>query len=392
MAPQRDVVSTYVGTRVHLLNVPNTSGAERCAYIRRPQRLFYALNSSGGREGGGEREKRGRGRNMQEGRKGVGEGGERKGEDVGREGGRKGTTQQRDTGCRHETAVHSDCGKTGEEEVVWFLPRELSPTGENWMTPRALKSRVPSRADYGHMGADSGVSGNDESEEEEEGLFKANAVNEVDAERDCAGSRASMNLSREALALPPSSTREVVRDGETSRRKKIVSWSDSNMANSPFWPAKPEQAYAPRLKLAATPPLGNEREVRAKENEGAIPRRTEPFDSYAPTALSANMYSLTAEEDEEIERLLAGADPRLPGRGVVDEGISGERSWTSVGASGGGSGGGKMSLPPDDSDSEVLERDTREREIDRALALLDLVDLEFYPGSELEAPPGPKAP
>jgi len=51
-----------------------------------------------------------------------------------------------------------------------------------------------------------------------------------------------------------------------------------------------------------------------------------------------------------------------------------------------------MSLPPVDSDSEVLERDAREREIDQALALLDLVDLEFYPGSELEAPPGPKAP
>jgi hypothetical protein len=203
-----------------------------------------------------------------------------------------------------------------------------------------------------------------------------------------------MNFSHEALALPPTSTREGVRHGETSRRKKIVSWTDSSVANSPSWPAKPEQAYTPRLKLAATPLLGNDREARAKENEndGATSRRTEPFESYAPMALSANMYSLTAEEDEEIERLLAGADPRLPGRGVVDEGISGERSWTSVGASGGGSGGGKMSLPPDDSDSEVLERDTREREIDRALALLDLVDLEFYPGSELEAPPGPKAP
>ena len=376
---------------MHLLNVPNTSGAERCAYIRRPQRLFYALNSSGGRGRGGEREKRGRGRSIQEGRKRVEEGRERKGEEGGREGGRKGTTQHRDIGCRHETAVHGDCGKTSEGEVVSLLPQERSPTGENWMTPRVLKSRVPSRADFGHMGAESG---NDENEEEEEGLFKANAVNEGDAERDRAGSRASMNLSREALALPPTSTREGLRDGETSRRKKIVSWSDSNVANSPSWPAKPEQAYTPHLKLAATPPLGNERAARAKENknDGATPRRTEPFESYAPMALSANMYSFTAEEDEEIERLLAGVDPRLPGRGVVDEGISGERLWTSAGASGGGSGGRRMSLPPDDSDSEVLERDAREREIDQALALLDLVDLEFYPGSELEAPPGPKAP
>ena len=39
-------VSTYVGNRLHMLYIPNTSGAERVAYARRRRRLFFALNCS----------------------------------------------------------------------------------------------------------------------------------------------------------------------------------------------------------------------------------------------------------------------------------------------------------------------------------------------------------
>jgi hypothetical protein len=40
-----DVVCKHVGSRVHLLSIPNTSGIERHLYARRPQRLFFALDS-----------------------------------------------------------------------------------------------------------------------------------------------------------------------------------------------------------------------------------------------------------------------------------------------------------------------------------------------------------
>jgi hypothetical protein len=133
---------------------------------------------------------------MQEGRKRVEEGRERKGEEGGREGGRKGTAQHRDIGGSHETAVHRQCGKTREGEVVSLLPQERSPTGENWMTPRALKSRVPSR-DFGHMGAEESRI----DENEEDGLSKANAVNEVDAERDCVEEEEEKDVSFKAKAV-----------------------------------------------------------------------------------------------------------------------------------------------------------------------------------------------
>ena len=294
---------------MHLLSVPNTSSAERYAYARRPQRLFYSLNSSG----------------------------------------RKSITRQRDTG-RHQTAASGDCGKIGEEEeeeeeeekIASLLPQELSRTGGS-----AVRKGTEQQA----------------------------------------GSR-----------LPAPSTKEgVLRDGDTSRRAaKVVSWRDfdnltSLSTKSPPLPAEP----------AATPPLGNARRVRGEgwgggevdsilggggENE-ATPRRIEPSESYAPMATPANMYSLTAEEDAEIERLLAGGDPRLTEYEKLDERTSGEGSSrsragsTAVGSQGmAGSRDGEMPAWFDNSDSEG------------ELLHPSLSLLHFVEGSELEVPPGPIAP
>ena len=301
---------------MHLLSVPNTSSAERCAYARRPQRLFYALHSSG----------------------------------------RKFITQQRDTG-QYQRAASGDCGHIGGEE------------------------------------------------EEEEGLFIANAVNEEESEHDRAtkGEVASLlpqELSRTGGSAIGEETKQQAGSRLTTRRTtKVVSWRDldkltSLPTKSPPLPAEP----------AATPPLGSARRgggkrwgggevdsiLGGREEDEATPRRIEPSQSYAPMAIPVNMYSLTAEEDAEIERLLAGGDPRLSVYETVDEGTSGEgRSRTRAGSNAVGSQGiaratdGEMSLCSDNSDPEG-------ELLHPSLSLLHFD--QSYEGSELEVPPGPIAP
>ena len=121
----------------------------------------------------------------------------------------------------------------------------------------------------------------------------------------------------------------------------------------------------------------------------ATPRRTEPTESYAPVAVPANMYFVTAEEDAEIERLLAGGDPRLTEHDKVDEGSSGERgSRTTAGSNAVGSRGwlgardGEMSWWSDNSDTEG-------EHLHPSHSRLHFV--ESHQGSELEAPPGPRS-